>query len=92
MTFASILANEAFSEQFSTPESFTEQIVLKPYFTEVIEEKDYKKAIIQLDQVNARMTVDGWILFQMVEYIDSGNFKGFIVTYKKAEEKVSSKK
>lgn len=87
----SMVPIEASCEQVPTPEALTKQIVFKPYMIEIIENKDVKKAIKQAEELNAKMFVDGWALSQMVEFIDSGNFKGFILTYKKAEERDTSK-
>jgi hypothetical protein len=91
MALESLLPNKLFCQQLDTPESYTKEILLKPYLTEIIENNNLRKAVKQLDELNSKMTVDGWVLFQMIEFIDSGNFKGFIVTYKKAEEKDSYK-
>ena len=79
----------AFSQQI-TPESFSNVVKFKPYQTEIIENDDPRGAIEALDELNAKMLEEGWALFQMLEYIDGGDFQGFIAIYKKADIKVTA--
>ena len=91
--FLQIILNfcpNAFSDTNQLPESFTKQITYKPFSTELIENSDIQKAIQQLHELNSKKTVEGWTLYQLIEYMDSGSFKGFIVTYKKLENNYSS--
>lgn len=87
----SSIFNNVNSSQLTTPESFTQKVAFKPFVIEIIENKNVKEAVKQLDELNIKMFEEGWTLFQMIEYIDSGNFRGFIATYKKMDEKENLK-
>lgn len=69
------------SEKMLTPENFSTRVTLQPSITKLIEEDDVETALKMLNIMHSKMAEKGWILFDLLEFIDDEDFEGFFVTY-----------
>ena len=86
MAISACLSGVATAEEEFTPESFTERITLRPALTLIIKEDNTEEAIEQLNILHGQMAGKGWVLFDLMEFVDDEDFEGFIVTYKTKQE------
>lgn len=64
-------------------EARTKMAADKKTVTIFIEEDDPKRATELLNTSNAEYAKQGWELFSITSFIDSGDFEGFFITYQK---------
>ena len=65
------------------PEDFKTAITMQPEVTRIIKEDDIALALTILNKMHSTMAEEGWKLYQIIEFVDNGDFEGFFVTYKK---------
>jgi hypothetical protein len=76
----------AAAEEMLTPENYTSHVILQPAITRIIEDDDIETALKKLNLLHGQMAEDGWVLFNIIEYVDDEDFEGFFVTYVREKE------
>ena len=82
----SVSSGNAADQGMLLPESIearTKMAADKKTVTIFIEEEDPKIATELLNTSNAEYAKQGWELFSITSFIDSGDFEGFFITYQK---------